>query len=581
MARTSERHLAIRRQYEAVIDTVSYQTGAYVRLSNDSRAKESESMENQEDMIQDYIRGHSEIRLMKVYRDDGCTGTNFCRDGFRQMMEDVRNGILNCIIVCDLSRFGREHIDVGDYIDKIFPFLGIRFISIRDQYDSLEPDCGKRRLELSIKNLCHDIYPRDVSRNVSNVFMKMQESGECWNNRHAPYGYLINKEEKRYSFDYRTYRIVRKIAGWIIGGCNVSMVVGNLYRRKILPPSIYKKDGKVYAGAGEECKRWNPETIYKMMHNREYTGIRISHKSESRLYLNIDSRTVPEEEWFVHEDRHPAILRPDIFSRIQENFKKISRRDSGAVREKKILPMMDMAERNLVKGKVFCGECHCAMNRVTTRVSVNKEVYQTRAYRCSSRLKDCRPCDTKSIREKELFEIVLEALRNQFQQIVHLEQRLAMLYQASFQDVEQDCRWERNHITNQMVYLEQERRRMFTAFLENEVTKGALEKERLLYESELSRLSRQLEEAEKTGERVNFLKTYWCNMTKEVMKHKTIIGKGKMLDYKSLTAELVQAFVEEIRIYKGNRVEIIFNFEDKLTETYHIFGHSIGEGRAI
>lgn len=581
MARTGGRYLQVREQYHAASDIHDFQAGAYARLSNDSRAKESESIENQEDMIMDYLKGHDEIKLMKVYKDDGCTGTNFCRDSFEQMMEEVRNGGINCIIVCDLSRFGREHIEVGDYMDKIFPFLGIRFISLRDQYDSLDPDCGKRRLGLSVKNLCHEIYPRDVSRNVSNIFMKMQENGESWNNRNTPYGYHVDKSEKRYCLDYRTYKIVRKIAGWIIGGNNLSTVVEKLYLHKILRPSVYKKTGKVYAGEGEEYKRWNPGTVYKMMHNREYTGIRISHKSEARLYLNRGPRLVPEDEQFVHEDRHPPILRMDVFEQIQEAFKKISRRDSGAIKERKVLPMLDMAEENLLKGKVFCGDCNSAMRRVAARISINKVSYQTRVYRCSAHMEDIGRCDRKSIREKELLEVILEALRTQFRQVVHLEQSLEMLYQSSFQDMEQDCRWEENHIINQRIYLEQERKRVFAAFLEEGITKEELDKQKHRYESEKRRLDRQQEEAEHAGERVHFLKTYWCNMTKEVMKHNKIFSKGRKLDYKSLTAELIQTFVEAVRIYGGNRIEVIFNFENELTETHHIFEHSKEGRRAV
>lgn len=581
MARTKNRYMEARKQYEAVPTLMQYQAGAYTRLSNDSYAKGSESIENQEDMIRDYLKGHKEIKLAKIYKDDGFTGTNFHRSDFEQMIEDVRNGVINCIIVNDLSRFGREHIQVGDYIDKIFPFLGIRFISIRDHYDSLEPDSDKRRLEISMKNLFHEIYPRDVSRNVSNVFYEKQQKGESWSNAHAPYGYRVNREEKRYCYDYRVYKIVRKIAGWFIGGNTVEIVRKKLFRRKILPPSIYRKTGKVYADRETPCKLWNPETIYKIMHNREYTGTRIAHKSEQRLYLNVKMHQVPEEEQFIYENQHPAILRPDIYDRVQEAFKKISRRDRGETKKQKILPMIDMAETNLLKGKVFCGDCHASMNRALAMKYIKKKKYQTRVYRCSARIKDSRRCDTKSIREKDLFELVLEALRTRFQQIAHLDEQLTILYQASFADVEQKCKWEKNRIVNQSVYLEQRRKQQFSAFLEGTISQEKLEREKEQYEVERSRLDSQMEETERAEARVHYLKQYWCSMTKEVMKYQPGMTKGKRLDYKELTAELIQTYVEEIRIYKEKRIEIIFSFEDELTETHRIFDRFTGERRAV
>lgn len=581
MARTKDRYLESRKQYQAFLTLMQYQAGAYTRLSNDSAAKGSESIENQEDMIRDYLKDHKEIKLVKVYKDDGFTGTNFHRSDFEMMMEDVRNGVINCIIVNDLSRFGREHIEVGDYLDKIFPFLGIRFISIRDHYDSLEPESEKRRLEISMKNLFHEIYPRDVSRNVSNVFYEMQGKGLSWSNAHAPYGYLVNREEKRYCFNYRTYKIVRKIAGWFIGGDTVETVLNKLFRRKILPPSIYRKTGKVYADRETPCKRWNPETVYKIMHNREYTGARITHKSEQRLYLNIKMHQVPEEEQFIFEDQHPAILRSDVFDRVQEAFKKISKRDRGETKSNKVLPMIDMVETNLLKGKVFCGNCHMPMNRIKNTKSIKKKKYQTRVYRCSAHLKDSRQCDTKSIRERDLFEIVLEALRARFQQISHLEEHLNILYQASFADVQQKCKWERNRVANQRVYLEQHRKQMFSAFLEGSVSKEKMEREKEQYELQRAHLDSQLEAAEKAEARIQYLKQYWCNMTREVMKYQPNVKKGKRLEYKELTEELIQTYIEEIRIYNEKRIEIIFSFHDELAETHLIFDRYAGERRAV
>ena len=171
MARTKDRYLKVlRHPYEPVVLLRKYRAAGYLRLSEDSERKQSDSIENQRYMINQYAKEHEDIEIVMFFEDDGFTGTNFHRSGFEQMMDAVRNGEIDCIIVKDVSRFGREHIQVGDYIDKVFPFLGVRFISIMDYYDSINPDCDRERMILSIKSLVHEMYPRDISRKVHSTF---------------------------------------------------------------------------------------------------------------------------------------------------------------------------------------------------------------------------------------------------------------------------------------------------------------------------------------------------------------------------------------------------------------------------
>lgn len=243
MARTKDRYLKVlRHPYEPVVLLRKYRAAGYLRLSEDSERKQSDSIENQRYMINQYAKEHEDIEIVMFFEDDGFTGTNFHRSGFEQMMDAVRNGEIDCIIVKDVSRFGREHIQVGDYIDKVFPFLGVRFISIMDYYDSINPDCDRERMILSIKSLVHEMYPRDISRKVHSTFRAKRERGEVRRSNGIPYGFYMEAGDTSYRIDYKTYRIYKKIVGWYVAGCALKDIVRLLFKRGILTPSQYEFD---------------------------------------------------------------------------------------------------------------------------------------------------------------------------------------------------------------------------------------------------------------------------------------------------------------------------------------------------
>lgn len=257
MARTKDRYLKVlRHPYEPVVLLRKYRAAGYLRLSEDSERKQSDSIENQRYMINQYAKEHEDIEIVMFFEDDGFTGTNFHRSGFEQMMDAVRNGEIDCIIVKDVSRFGREHIQVGDYIDKVFPFLGVRFISIMDYYDSINPDCDRERMILSIKSLVHEMYPRDISRKVHSTFRAKRERGEVRRSNGIPYGFYMEAGDTSYRIDYKTYRIYKKIVGWYVAGCALKDIVRLLFKRGILTPSQYRKTGLVYQNDTVKANIW-------------------------------------------------------------------------------------------------------------------------------------------------------------------------------------------------------------------------------------------------------------------------------------------------------------------------------------
>ena len=185
--------------------------GNYLRLSTDSDYTGSDSLENQRKLAKEFANNISDVVIIKEYVDDGKTGTNFERPAFARMIEDLKQGIINCVIVKDLSRFGREYIEAGNYIEKVFPFLGVRFISIVDRYDSKDSGSDRELLLLSLKNLMHEMYAKDISKKIGSTFQMKWEKKKFYRATKVPYGYQMDDKNENYCIDEAAASIVREI----------------------------------------------------------------------------------------------------------------------------------------------------------------------------------------------------------------------------------------------------------------------------------------------------------------------------------------------------------------------------------
>ena len=420
MARTKDRYLKVlRHPYEPVVLLRKYRAAGYLRLSEDSERKQSDSIENQRYMINQYAKEHEDIEIVMFFEDDGFTGTNFHRSGFEQMMDAVRNGEIDCIIVKDVSRFGREHIQVGDYIDKVFPFLGVRFISIMDYYDSINPDCDRERMILSIKSLVHEMYPRDISRKVHSTFRAKRERGEVRRSNGIPYGFYMEAGDTSYRIDYKTYRIYKKIVGWYVAGCALKDIVRLLFKRGILTPSQYRKTGLVYQNDTVKANIWVESAIWWMLRNPVYEGTLELHKTEQILYENIAQHSLPREEYLVFENAHPKILSHERFVWLQEI---IAQRETKS--EKEDLPLWQSMEEKVFSGILFCGDCMGRMKRRSQRKMVDGKRYRIYGYVCAQNERMNKICSYRWIWESDLCEIVVVSLRTRLLQMDGLDQQI-------------------------------------------------------------------------------------------------------------------------------------------------------------
>lgn len=575
MARTKDRYLKVlRHPYEPVVLLRKYRAAGYLRLSEDSERKQSDSIENQRYMINQYAKEHEDIEIVMFFEDDGFTGTNFHRSGFEQMMDAVRNGEIDCIIVKDVSRFGREHIQVGDYIDKVFPFLGVRFISIMDYYDSINPDCDRERMILSIKSLVHEMYPRDISRKVHSTFRAKRERGEVRRSNGIPYGFYMEAGDTSYRIDYKTYRIYKKIVGWYVAGCALKDIVRLLFKRGILTPSQYRKTGLVYQNDTVKANIWVESAIWWMLRNPVYEGTLELHKTEQILYENIAQHSLPREEYLVFENAHPKILSHERFVWLQEI---IAQRETKS--EKEDLPLWQSMEEKVFSGILFCGDCMGRMKRRSQRKMVDGKRYRIYGYGCAQNERMNKICSYRWIWESDLCEIVVVSLRTRLLQMDGLDQQIQKFHRETYHRVIEGMEKELHLVRHRQQKLESERIDQYTAYLERRADITTFELFRAGYAEKRARLDKQEADLIEQMESLKKLEQVQVRMVREFLCFKKQILSSRKKAYQLLTTELIHTFVKQIFVYQDKRVEIIFKFED---EMQYLMGKiaSLCEGRA-
>ena len=291
----------------------------YVRISledvdkNEKEKAESCSLINQKRLIEAYIQSHKDLSAMTVscFSDDGCTGTNFERPDFRRMLSLAYRREIDCIIVKDFSRLGRNYLEMGDYVDRIFPSLGIRLISIGDQYDSRDKIGETAGVAVAFQNLIYESYSRDLSVKVKTAMRTRMEQGKYVN--HPPYGYRKDPKDKHHLIpDPESAVIVQEIFQRIINGQSTSEVATELNRRGVPTPSVYKKHKRNENLQGIRVQ-WTHPRIVDILHNLKYTGVMVNHTRENRYLRDNNQRRTGKEEWIISEGTHEALVSEEDF----------------------------------------------------------------------------------------------------------------------------------------------------------------------------------------------------------------------------------------------------------------------------
>lgn len=352
-----------------------YSVGIYARLSVEHERK-TESIASQIAIVQSYLTQHEEMELQDCYIDLGESGTHFQRNGFSALMKAVRSGEVNCVIVKDFSRFGRNYLEVGNYIDKIFPFLGVRFISVTDGFDSQNREGGE--WDKNLKNLINECYASDTARKVKAVKRFYREK-ESYIGGRAPYGYRIEKKEGKriLAADKMALEVVKTIWQFYLDGKGQREIAVWLYQNRVYRPSDYRKTGYIYCKKEEFLLEWNRGSIERILKNP--------------IYVQKETGILTEEQKQILQDKK-AILSETEKSRDTKENKKRKR----------------IGGNHLWKQMLYCGDCHHAF---VCRGDLKRKIYD-----CSQTKRlDMLQCKKKPITEETLSYCVILLFQQLFQ----------------------------------------------------------------------------------------------------------------------------------------------------------------------
>ena len=373
----------------------TYKAGAYVRLSieDDNKDIESVSITNQRAFIKDYALKNN-IEVYDYYVDDGYSGGNFDRPGFKRLINDIENGIINCVITKDMSRLGREFIETGNYVFKYFPEHNIRYIAILENYDTLHPN-GMEDI-LPFKAVINDMYIKDISRKIKSVRHDKMKAG-LFVGSSVTYGYKRSEEDSRkFVIDEYAANIVKRIFDMKLDGITDGMIARTLTNEGILPPDVYR--GKKLNKITVTTNLWKPSSIKTIITNEAYIGNLIQGKYERVSLKSKKKRLLPRSKWIITKGVIPPIISKDIFEKVNTPKRKTD------IRFRKY--------DYLLKGLVICADCGKPMlvRRVKNRTDSTKihTVYVCRTYANYRN----NVCSMHYYREDVLNELVLKEIRN-------------------------------------------------------------------------------------------------------------------------------------------------------------------------
>ena len=392
----------------------------YLRLSvEDGDSLESNSIGNQRKICLAFLEKHSDFEIGAFYVDDGCTGMNYKRPGFQSMFADLRAKKANCIIVKDISRLGRHYIMTSEYVEKVFPEMGVRLICINDDYDSEDAHSDRDGLLMPFKLVMNDTYVKDTARRIQSSIHAKMDSGEYLpSSGSVPYGYQRAPEKGTFEIDSETAPVVRRIFEMRAEGMMFNAIAKTLDQEGIPSPGKIRYDRGITRAEKFKNALWLRGTIRKLTGDAVYTGSRI-HGRVTRERLGGDKKARPKELWQIIPDAHLPIVTQELFDQVQEvNRAELERR---AAYDKRDNPDPDY--RDIFRGKVFCGECGAKMTagilagRKTTPVSV---YFNCNQYRYSNH----RRCSNHYIRQETLMDTLKHFLDKQMEIAVDVE-RLA------------------------------------------------------------------------------------------------------------------------------------------------------------
>lgn len=507
-----------------------YNVSLYERLSREDGDKlESDSIINQQALLEDYCRQHSELHIVDHYSDDGYTGTNFDRPAFKRLLHDIESGDINCVIVKDLSRFGRDYIDMGYYLERYFPSHNVRFIAINDRIDS---ERGPYDMMLPLKNVFNTQYAKDISEKVRSAFSVKQHRGE-FVGAFASYGYLKDPENHNHLIiDPVAAAIVHRIFEMAASGIGQNRIAIILNDEKIPCPSEYKRlMGDRYTNSKklDSTHYWTYSTIHRILSNEMYLGNMVQSRY-IRPTMHSKAKKADPSKWIIAKGTHDAIVTHELWDLVQAQIKKNSRALNF--------------EQNvgLFAGVIKCADCGRAMVKTRRGSSTYYTCGSYRRYGSSI-------CSRHSINQKILEQIILKDLN----EVIHTVKDLQKIAKDNKKHLNstRDKTNELNRLNAALARIHRLKQSSYEDFKDKLLSRDEFLRYKSDYDHQEQTLLHQIEQA-KTDTKENFLQQPWVD---------TLVQHGELSELDRIT--IVQT-IKEIHVFEEKKISITYLFSDKL-----------------
>ncbi len=517
--------------------------GMYLRLSladadlGKDNKDESNSIETQRGLIRTFLERRPEFDGKIIeYVDDGYSGTNFDRPGFKRMIDDAKNGIIQVIIVKDLSRLGRDYIGVGDYLEQVFPVLGIRFIALNSNYDSNNYIGKTMDLETSVSNLINSMYSKDLSKKIKSAYRARWKAG-INTSTVAPYGY-IRQKDRSWAIDPEAAEVVKKIFSLASSGKDIKYIVDYLNKRKIPTPAehlngLKASTNKEYA---IKCKepRWDKSRVYRIIRNQSYTGI-MEFGRMNRLV--VGSRTLKKagkNELTVIENDHPALVSEETYSRAQDVINALNN------------PSPRTPQNNPLTGKLYCGNCGLSMSytnaaspRICCAHGMSVGIYSD--------------CIKGTFEAKEIEARVLYFLRQQVKIIMELTKQVREDRETKTGIYENA----RKKLKDAIDSLNDDRIMLYEKYANGHISRERYLADKEQMNTKLESIQGQLDEMESDRKKED---TFLFEADRIANRCRKMTSRSR------LTKEIADAYIETVIFHDKDDLEIEFKFEDVIKE---------------
>ena len=553
MARVSRKNIAVT-AVSATEEMKLYKACLYLRLSDeDKRNIEDNSIGNQKKICLEHLKKLPEIEVIASYIDNGASGTNFSRSGFKQMLQDLTKGEINCVVVKDLSRLGRNYLETSEYLEKFFPEAGIRFIAVNNGYDSIRKLNGKQEIVIPFSNIVNDMYAKDVSRKIRSSIEILMKSGEFLPpSGSIPYGYLRDEKNNTYIIDEETAPIVQEIFKMKLQGVSDCEIIRTLNRKQIPSPGKIRYLRGMTKAEKYKDAVWIGSTLRKLLSNEVYLGHRI-HGKVKRDCLGAEKKRRPQEEWEYVYNVHPALISEEDFQKIRQIKEKGREKQAQCNKHQK----RSLEERRLLTGKIYCGDCGTLMGarkgnqRLTSKKSP-RIFYQCDGYEYSGRTR----CFNHYISQKDVLEKIKNALNVQFKLIAESDRVI-----KSIQDDKKGMLAlhdkKRKEINDELAKMKMKKERLLIDYNDDMVSNEEYRYIRQKYDDEEQKLRKILDFAEKERrkqEKQLRITEEWVKLMKQFMPQKNIDRK------------LIEHLIDTIYVYGNKNVEIVFLFKNEIEE---------------